>query len=837
MSSKWAKAGIVVLTTGALLVQSGLTTAITPTVEAATTVSVAKQVVKLSITSTLVVEDAQFLMQDQGRVLSFRVNIKNNGKSSLSLNDYWIRLKTVSGKSYTINLLEADKTKKSVAPGSSQTVTYYAIVDKTTKLSDFKFEIIKWDFSVAGYERRLGTIQYPVGASDMTKVFAPDYMLFQSAKIKSAIKTYAVTKDQNNVYLTINYLLENTGLNATDLTNLNLFIQTSGLAVYKVDTSFLSGMSLAAGERKIVTLQTVLPLGVLGKSLSLIAASSNESSKMYIPVAALAIPAIKTPAPTPVAKSRSVLMSGQPINTFVDTAMVGETVSGKTEVSLQYAMRNVGTEALAYPELTFYLYTADGISYPLTFTKDESATKLLPQIREVLSLTGQVPSTVKLDKAQLIVRSGVKENSSGYVIGNYLLKSQQSQQGTIGSSYKLNDYSVSLKSINRTAATNSDVLVAELAITNKAASSKSIPNLSGYFLVNGVKLAVDTTKIALDNSITIAPNETYNIAVYANVPFTTAINNVSFALTETTGSDASSTTKLLYQFNAPKVSEVPNQSTDKPYQILNKGSLTDATLRRSVMFEGDSGNYFYTEFEVVNKEARANVITPLAGYIKDSLGETVPVTFAKFDQKVMSNGKVLLSAWTKVSKNFDPSSFDFIVGRAVTKASGNAGETSDAVVVNPVSYKMTFDGSTNTQKTLTNIPFAGYSFSMRNVQSTLNVEGLYTVTGVKLAFNYDLVKDPNYDYIAGDHKLQFEWVDQGTGKTTYTKQYAIGTAETGETLLKEAKDSAMSFVFEDPEVQMKIQKYENYVLNIYDVFQGSKILVATKEMKWFVVES
>ncbi|GGD92391.1 hypothetical protein [Paenibacillus nasutitermitis] len=845
MNRKWMKYGVVTLAASSLLAPNLILPA--ASVSAAAQSAISTKIVKLNGSSYLNIRDAHFLMQEKGKVLAFSVAITNNGSTQLDLIDYWLRVKTKSGKSFKSTITEADKTKTTVAPKSTQYLTYYTVVDNQTKITDLNFEVVKWDFSAANYERRLGTIQYPANTTDKIAAFKDTVMLYNNNKLRSAIKQSYITKDANNAYLTINFLMENVGLQSADLSKMNFFIQTESMSVYNVSSN-LEGVSVQPKERKIITLHATLPLVVADKPLSFIASLNDDTSKVQLPSGVFALPATKAVAATGAGETRMVYMDGTPINTKTGSAFLTQG-SDKNTVSIDYNLTNIGTASIANPNLDYFLVTSSGTSYPLTFTKEENGV-LLPKIEKVVTLTGEIPSTIKPESSQLLVKTTATEKEKSYIIGSYYLKST-SQQGSLQSSFVYNNYTIKLNSVGRSPLEDTDVLMANLTITNNSGDSKKVPALSGYFMVNGVKVGTEQKVVALDESVTVAPGASYEAVVYSEIPYTTAIDKITFVSTEPVPDKDG---KQLYQFSGQTLSETPVQDIDVPYDVTSIGKRASVKVTRSAVFNGDLKNNFYVELEAVNKEARAALIANLGGYIKDKNGIIVPVQFAEVKEKLSPNGKALVSAWAQISKNFDTTSYQFIIGQAIkapteTNPGGETGNgtgngsgtgtgtpTEIPVIVKPVSYTLKGSDGQGTKQGLTGITFGGHTLDLNHVNVYLNVTGEYTVQGLKMLFDYKLSKDKQYDYIAGDHKLLVEFVNKDTLKTTYTKQFALGTPGTDEELLKEAAESTpVTIAFADTEIQSKVQKYEDYTVNIYDVFQNTKLLIATKDLKWFTI--
>ncbi|MFC4100370.1 hypothetical protein [Paenibacillus xanthanilyticus] len=844
MKKKWIQNGIATVTATTLLVG---TVALFPTggpvsAAAATTqatASLASKIVKLNASSTLYIRDVNFLMQDKGKVLAFSVAITNNGSSPLDLMDYWLRVKSKSGKTFKAVVVEGDKEKQSVAPKSTTYVTYYAVVDTPTQLKDLSFNVIKWDFTVANYERTLGTIQYPANSTDQVAAFKDKVMLINNGKIRGAVKQTLITKDATNGYLTVNFLLENVGQQAIDISKLNFFVQTQGLSVYSVTSSSTDQTMLQPKERKIITLRATLPVAVAGKPLSFVVAQNDEASKVLLGAGNFALPAAATLSATPVGKTRSIFLGGTTINTQAGSAFVTQGAT-KNEISLEYKMTNSGAQDIKFPALDFFIVTKSGTSYPLSYTKEENAS-ILPGIENTITLSGSLPSTVKVEESQLVMKSTATEKEKSYVISNYLIRTA-SQQGGVGSSFAYNDYGIKLNSIDRSPYEDNDMLVANLTITNNSDVTKQIPSLGGYFMVNGVKVGTEKKAVALDNAITIAPGASAEFIVNTEIPYTTTFNNITFVSTEPVQDKAG---KQLYQFTGQRINEASLASSETPYVISNVGKKSSTKILRTAVFTGELKNNFYAEFEVTNNESRAALISKLGGYIKDKNGIVVPIQFAEVKEKVSPGSKVLLSAWAAISKSFDTSSYSLYLGQAYTDNTSAGGGTpttggentvtaATSIVVKPVAYSVS-SSAPATKTELRNVNFAGYVLDLYRINAYLDVAGEFSVNGLKMVMDYTLKKDAQYEYIAGDHKVMFEFVNDDDQKVTYSKQFALTSAASGEEWLKEAITSPLSMVFQDSAIQSRITKYDNYTVNVYDVFQNTKLLVASKKLRWFSV--
>lgn len=833
MKKKWIKRSTASIAVAAIMLGTAPVWTQNAVADAATVAkTLSSQSVKLSANASLSVSSAQFLMQDKGKVLAFTVNYVNNESKSLDLGDYTLRLKTKDGKSFKVNVVSSNKDTTSITAKTNQYITYYATVDNGTQLSDLQFEIVKWDFDAPNFERKLGTIKAASNESSQVAPFAAKTMNVNNASLRSAIKGAFITKDQTSAYLTINYLLENKGLQTMDLSKYSFYIQTPSYSVYKVSASELSQLTLQPNERKITTMTVKLPLEVAGKKLSLVVATTDDTNKVELPAGEFLLPTLAAAPVTAVGQSRSVFLSGQSVKTTLGKASLDETGSAEKGISIDYKLLNQGTDSIKLPDIEVYLKTKQNVNYPLTFTKDES--KLLPGIEKTLTLTGSIPSTVKVEDAEIVVRTVGTDKDLGYVIGSYKTTSTI-QQGSLGSTFTTGDYRVSLNAIQRSPLEDTDMLVADISITNTTSVSKKIPSLSGYFLVNGVKIENASTVVGLDDSITIAPGQSYNMIVYTQIPYTSVVSNIGFVATEPV---TDKTSKVLYQFSSQNLSAIPVISKDKTYEINSVGKKASIQLTRNAIYKGTTNNQFYAEFVIQNKESRVAAVSNLGGYLLDQNGQVVPITFATMKNKVLPNGKVLLSAYATLPNGFDEEHYDLYLGQAISKAAGTGETAAQNAIAKIVSYRLNGEKPAAVKTDFQHIKIAGFDISFNNVRANLRSSGGYNVDGMNLNMDYTLTRETEYDYTAGDHKLVIEFVNNDNQKLTFKKSYSFTATEGSQNeILKEGKDLALLTSFDENSIQAKITDYNNFTINVYDEFQGNQLLIATRQFAWFPTKS
>ncbi|AZN38543.1 hypothetical protein [Paenibacillus albus] len=965
MGFKLLKTGFVAISAAALLLQTQAPGLRPNIVEAAAS----NQYVYLNSTSTLSVQSANLLMQDKGLVLAFTATITNNGSQEMDLTDYWIKAIGKGGKVFKTTISDADKNKKSLAPKSSTNITYFSVVDNQTKLSDISLNIIKWDFTSSTYERKLGSIKaqssatataapnqskvmvvnngkvkghvtqsyvtqdqnyvyvttsflvenvgsssvklsglnfsvqtdsysvYDVNNSSLTDVtlqpndqktvtmqtklpkavygksvtlvvstkddpdqvnlpigafrtsalnagggsnvdktgkvvaYQPMVMLLNNTKVKGALKQSFVTTDRNNVYVTTSFLLENVGSNSLKLSNLGLTLQTDSYSEFDVNTSSLADVTLQPKERKVITLHTILPITIAGKNVSLIVASKDAQTQASFQIGAFRLPTLAAAPAVEYGKSKVVYIDGQPINTTMNSSVIDQN-DDNANMTIDFSVENNGDSSMAEPALEFSLKTKNNVSYPLDYEKEQNG-QLLPGIEKSYVLTGELPSNIDLSTSQLVVKTAATSSDPAYIVSTYKVKSTN-QQGNVGTSFTYDtDYQVKLNNIQRSALSDSDMLVADLTITNKSNTAKKVPSLSGYFLVDGVKVDTNSAAVGLDQIINIPANGTYNMVVYTKIPYTSTVKSISFVLTKPQQDKAAIN---LFRFSSQGVSAIPVYNNATSYVTKDIGRSSSVKLLQSSIFSDDTNNYFYTELEATNLETRSALLSNLGGYLQDDSGQIAPLEITEVKDKILPNGKVLLSASGKMTSSFNSKNYKLVLGEKLPADTNSTGQTTEYVTVKQVAYPMNNTASvakTNFQ----DLNVSVYNLNMRNIFAVMDVSGNLQPDGVKLQLDYDLKVNNPYDVVAGKHKLMFEFVDQDIAKATYTKEYSFITAENGGEALSEGTSIPLTVVFQDPNFTDKVQSYKNYKLNIYDVYGDAKRLIASKNLQWFTKDN
>lgn len=779
--------------------------------------------VTIATNVTAKMHNVQLIAQDKVKLASFTIEITNNSSSRLSLLDYWAKIKTKSGKTFQTRIKEMDKTKEQVPAKGRTYITYYAHVDLNTKYSDLALDLIKWNFNSSNYEQKLGTLNTPANQTGEIAAFSYKPILFNDLQVRTGIKQYMLYTDSTSAYVTFQLFMQNQGIQKLDLSTLRLFLQSDNNQIYALDTTSLAAKSLQPKESNVYSLQTVIPKAELNRKFSIIIAGWEETGKVNIPAGMLAMPQLKQSVALQPEKNRLTFIQGKPVNVSISNSYVSIS-ENKQMLSTQIGLENISTSKIDVSNLEFYVKTKDGYLYPLK-QKTEGSINILPKIKQTVELEGQIPDLAQLSTSTVVVMSKEEGVSNNALLAVFKVVAEDEKPAVSGPVATYSDYHIEQTSMQRIPMDLTDLIVTEFKITNKSKAAKAKLPLIGQFIIDGVKMDAANTKIVvLDELTTIGPNQSYNVLAYTEIPYNQSTNKIELLLTEKVNDTSS---KTIHQFSLKEWTTSELISGNSPYTITSVGKRAEVQFIKSAVIKGTTSDFFYSELEYTNKESRAITPAQLAGYIQNEEGSVINVNFSEYKERILPDGKLVLSAWVSIPKSFGGSNLNFYFGESFKLAEGEK-----TAVVKPV-YTPVVNRELPVKNDFTNLSISNYLLSMRNVYATISLSDGVNADGISLSFDYDLVENANAYPSAEQHKLLIEFVDDGASRATYSQELTFDAAEMKEDTLKVGERLRKTVVFKDSSIFLKTNM-EGYTINIYNVFQGNKMLLATKEgMTWF----
>jgi|GEM_PF-1787357 len=236
--------------------------------EQKTVTGLVNNVVNLEGQSKMTVYDMMLFPTKQGNQLTFKADIYNASDNELSFVYYWLRVVTKQGTKHSVTLINSAQ-GTSVPPKSTKTYIFTSTVDDGVKLTDISLQVIRWNFSVAGYEQHLGSVT-------ITNTYNPTVSWEQGKKIpieNSPVhfkgEKYLTLKKGDQYELKIDLNAKNEGKFSVSIPNYAFYVQTSDGSLYPANLA-KSESSILPNMAQTLSLQSTLPLGINMKDMQLI---------------------------------------------------------------------------------------------------------------------------------------------------------------------------------------------------------------------------------------------------------------------------------------------------------------------------------------------------------------------------------------------------------------------------------------------------------------------------------------------------------------------------------------------------------------------------------------
>ena len=784
--------------------------------------------VKLSNKSSVKISDVNVLTQDEGKLVTYTLTYTNNEKKSLQLVDYWTKVRSKGGTSYTSKLLAQDAEKKSVAAGSTLSVTYVTTVGKNVQLSNLNFEIVKWDFSKPNYENVLGKINIPSSYVVATPMNTSKKVRINDVPVKikvQSLQTFAAS-DTNN-YASVKINLHNVGYKGLENPGVKWILRTAGGSSYPLNINANEATySLQPQESKSINYITTIPKKVKLDGAELIMVQENEAEKSVIPLATMQMPKAST------IKSSEIAVGKQNVITLEDNKGKIETqvkdvsysqVHWNNYYTVSFRLKNIGSREVAVPKYEFSVQNAKGNDYPLT-TKALDDLKLKPDEERLIRLTFKLPYEEASGTLRLVMNTPKAENAESkeikfsYPAGVYILPEATSLQKSIGAENTLQlqngTLGVTWNSIQRLPWENADVLSARVTLRNISTNTLKLPELKGMLSIDSADIP-DTQLLTSQSSALLGPGMSVDIHLLTTLPTNLDVTQLQVALSEVTGENSSELIRLTHIGQLPAI---PTIDVGNNYAINASGKKAEMKVKRTLIYPGTSSDIVYTELEVKNVEDRQVDLAKLTGYYESKNGEYYKTTVKQIDYPAGPGNSALVTVWAKIPRKTIVSDMKLLVGQTVagestTGTQGTQG-TSGKGYVDAVSFALKPDQE-SAQETIKHINIYPYTLETKDFKATLSGG-----TTVNLSWNYDASRINDLNLPENEHKLILQIIEP-TGKS-FDKEIILDKD------LKEGNNQFINWTIQD--VVFDDRRSGAYTIAIYDEFQGQRIKLATQAM-------
>jgi len=238
-------------------------------------VGLSNNVINLDGKSTMKVYDLMLFPTNQGNQLVFKADIFNASDTELSFIYYWLRVNTTQGTKHSVTMVD-DGQGSVVSPRSTRTYIFTSTVDDDVELQDIKLQVIRWNFSVSGYEQLLGTVSVGESYNPTVSWESGKTVTIEKAPVQFFGNRYQSAKLGDYYEVKINLNVWNHGKFSVQIPSYKYFLQTEDGLIYPVTQSSKEVLVLPNSDEQI-SLQSKVPESVDLTKLRLIAVETIGS--------------------------------------------------------------------------------------------------------------------------------------------------------------------------------------------------------------------------------------------------------------------------------------------------------------------------------------------------------------------------------------------------------------------------------------------------------------------------------------------------------------------------------------------------------------------------------
>ncbi|RCX19098.1 hypothetical protein DFP94_105114 [Fontibacillus phaseoli] len=780
--------------------------------------------IKLTSKSTVRLSNVNILSQNEGSVLTYTLTYQNNDSKAISLVDYWTKVKTKSGTVYSVTAIGTDKEKKKVVPGSTVSVTYTAKIAKNLKFSDLQFQVIKWNFSVAGYEQILGSINIPASYSVATPVNTTRKLVLNDMAMNAKVMGVNVLGLGDYNYVNVSLYLQNASSKTLENLNFKYVIQTaSGTPFALTPDAASSTYQILPQEAKTLNLVAKLPKNVNLNNLLMVLVQTDETSKSDIPVASLNLGTRKgQTSKTAVNKEKVLKVDNTNISTRIESISRNQSF-GESALSVQFAFKNNGDKTVTVPNYSFEVQLGNK-SYPLTASGMEGLS-LEPGEEQMISLDGNIPVVANAEDMELILKTSTGSSAqtpeqpatpvssaSSYPIAVYSLPEFTEMQHALGQErlIKNNDgtYGVTLDSIQKLPWNDGNLLSTKITITNKGIKAAKLPDFVGAYKMDLTSLSSTVQLVNSNTSQVLGPGEKTSVYVVANVPSNLKFSQLQVQLLQKAGTDKTSNWIMFSNYGNTSDLKVIADGSYNNLETVDKKA--DLMTRKTYMYKGSTNDIIYTELIMRNLEDKQNNLSQLTGYFQTEDGQYYKADVNQVKTTMGPKSAGLASFSAKVPKGTVVSNWKLVVGESITENKFTDAEGKPTGYVNANAMELKLE-SRDIKNTLKGVELFPYTLDVREIEGRTNSSGL------EVKMKYDLKRDLTFQMGEFQHKFVMEVMDSSGARfekeVELEKDITVG--------------GNMSYSFTVNDLIFGTSRSGAFQFSIYDSYQGVKTKIAT----------
>lgn len=445
----------------------------------------------------------------EGQVITFSLDIANTGNQLIDFTKYWLRLQSTDGTKFQMRWV--DQSKKLIYPGQRQTVHFYTVLPKNVSMSNVKLRLIKFDSSVASFERDLG--EMPINAAIIPTLgrSVSKYIGLTNNQIEARVDLG--DQKTNEKQTEVNYTLHliNKGQQSLELPAYEYILVTNTGLAYPLT---VDGSSEGKGTNQLLPwieeeleLKGVVPSAIDLKNVALyiLYPHGDDRGKVLLPVTVFRTFEQRVVEETPtnadtiaLGTNAELILRGDKKNEESKTSLVVSSVQRfpwdhRDLLSAKVKLTNTGDTKVAIPQLkgqfvlgNNYEVNAEVILNTVEQTHLNAGDSITYQV------LGYIPYTSSFREAHLVLKE--REDSAEY---KQVIKTKQIPHVTFteratqiaqmdpNSTFVIGDAtaqsSIKLGEASSYISSNGKFVVSRMVVTNLELRGRDVPKLIGFY--------------------------------------------------------------------------------------------------------------------------------------------------------------------------------------------------------------------------------------------------------------------------------------------------------------------------------------------------------------------
>lgn len=449
-------------------------------------------------------EKVNILPHGKENMLLFTLYVYNGESSTLSFNDYFLRIRSKSGQAFTLNRLDTET--NTIPARSGKEYQYYANTGSISDINELQFSLIRWDFSQPNYERSIGQIVIPESSFKPIPAAGSGTFDIDHIRTEAQIDRLQLREDDDETKVTIDLRMNNVSTQSIAFPPLDFQLVTADglhypLTVVKQDPE---GM-LRPREEVELDLEGTVPLGTSLQNAVLLATrpiQSRDGTQLSETIVRFALPEAEPFRAVPLGDEEKYTNEDGDFAIAL-THLYRLPWEDDDMIVADFRITNDDNKPLSLPSLFGHFKLDGNIEVQAETIVTDRTIALQPGESAVVHLSGKIPYTYSFSELEIVLQERELTAAGERIrdVFDFMHSNEFSAVVRInsGEQFTLDKagrrFDISVNDVTRFESTTSDYFSITLAFDNKEKRLSDIPELSAQLeLADGTVYPLALTK-------------------------------------------------------------------------------------------------------------------------------------------------------------------------------------------------------------------------------------------------------------------------------------------------------------------------------------------------------